>query len=577
MFKLSEQKKDLLDSEGPMLVLGGPGSGKTTIALLKAKKIIEEGIKNEQRVLFLSFARATIARVEQQSVGLKIPKIIRKHLEINTYHGFTWNILKSHGYLLRSGNQIRLLPPPEAASRLAEFKGQNSRNKEKKRLFFVEGLLHFDLFAYMSADLLTKSKSLLDIITDRYPVIIVDEFQDTNSDEWRLISLLGQQSHVIALADAEQRIYEFRGADPARIGEFITSHKPKQFDFGNENNRSSDTDIVKFGNDLITGANKGKTYNDVSVVQYPFRKGIGIYLNVKYALMSSVDRLKGTGKWSVAILTPSKQLMLNVSDFIGVGHKFKDGRVLPAYRHEVALETAGPSLAAVLIAGLLELSDEANEPVECFLRNLCEHIKGRKGDAPPNNADLTFSNAIANYITSGQIRGKNRKRTVDECNRIIKECRSIGFQGDPITDWLAIRNTIYTSTCNYIKQAALDSRYLRLLHKRANLNSTLGELWRTNGSYKGAINAVKAALLQEYFSMSTKVWTGIHVMTMHKAKGKEFDEVIIYEGRYQGKILRDGCDKKEHDQARLKLRVAATRAMKKVTILTPEGDVCGLL
>jgi DNA helicase II / ATP-dependent DNA helicase PcrA len=153
----------------------------------------------------------------------------------------------------------------------------------------------------------------------------------------------------------------------------------------------------------------------------------------------------------------------------------------------------------------------------------------------------------------------------------------LGYQGDPIKDWLAVRSIVATSTCKYIQQAAFDSRYLRLLHKRASLNSILGELWRTNSSYKGAIDAVKNALLQEHFSMSTKTWTGIHVMTMHKAKGKEFDEVIIYEGRYQGKILREGYDKKEYNQSRLKLRVAATRAMKKVTILTPAGDVCELL
>jgi DNA helicase-2/ATP-dependent DNA helicase PcrA len=99
MFELSEQKKQLIKTEGNLLVLGGPGSGKTTIALLKAKRIIEEeGIKRGQVVLFLSFARATISRVEEQ-VGVLISYKIRSHLEINTYHGFIWNLLKCHGYL----------------------------------------------------------------------------------------------------------------------------------------------------------------------------------------------------------------------------------------------------------------------------------------------------------------------------------------------------------------------------------------------------------------------------------------------------------------------------------------------
>ena len=65
-----------------------------------------------------------------------------------------------------------------------------------------------------------------------YPVIILDEFQDTSADEWQLIQLLGTQSKLIALADPEQRIYDFRGADPKRITQFIESFKPKIFDFG---------------------------------------------------------------------------------------------------------------------------------------------------------------------------------------------------------------------------------------------------------------------------------------------------------------------------------------------------------
>src|SRR4030042_1075768 len=246
MFELSEKKQELLKADGHILVLGGPGAGKTTIS-----------------------------------------SSIKQHLEINTYHGFTWNILKSHGYLISSNSPLRLLPPPEAAARLADVEGDIARNIEKRRLFEEEGLLHFDLFASLSAQLLSKSKSLTAILCDSYPVIILDEFQDTNADEWSLIRMLGERSRLIALADAEQRIFEFRGADPARIGEFISKFNPITFDFGLENNRSGDTDIVQFGNDLLTGANKGKNYNDVKIIGYSYRKGTGIHLNLKCAVLDS--------------------------------------------------------------------------------------------------------------------------------------------------------------------------------------------------------------------------------------------------------------------------------------------------
>ena len=59
------QRQSILDEAGPILVTGGPGCGKTTIALAKAQRVIEAGLKPGQTVLFLSFSRAAVARVER--------------------------------------------------------------------------------------------------------------------------------------------------------------------------------------------------------------------------------------------------------------------------------------------------------------------------------------------------------------------------------------------------------------------------------------------------------------------------------------------------------------------------------
>lgn len=65
-------------------------------------------------------------------------------------------------------------------------------------------------------------------------------------------------------------------------------------------------------------------------------------------------------------------------------------------------------------------------------------------------------------------------------------------------------------------------------------------------------------------------------MNIHKSKGKEFDEVIIYEGSFQ-RIVWAGANDKQKAQALLALRVAVTRAMKKTLILTPEKEPCPFL
>lgn len=221
MIQLHEdvKRQTILKADGHLLIMGGPGSGKTTIALFKAKQIAEsKKLKEGQKVLFLSFARATISRVEEQA-GTLIPTCLKKQIEMNTYHGFIWNIIKHHGYLLTE-NPIKLLPPHEASKHLVGI----TKKEVKKRLnelFYEKGLVHFDLFAKLCMQLLAQSCALKNIISKMYPVIILDEFQDTNTEEWELIKLLSESCRLIALADPDQRIYDFRGADPKRITQLI--------------------------------------------------------------------------------------------------------------------------------------------------------------------------------------------------------------------------------------------------------------------------------------------------------------------------------------------------------------------
>lgn len=574
VIELSESRTALLATTGNAIVLGGPGSGKTTVALLKADREIRAGaLKPGQRILFLSFARATIARVAQHAGKLLSTKDFAS-LEINTYHGFTWNLLRSHGYLMRDGRFITLLPPPEAAARLSAFKAEADRLLEKRRLFVEEGLLHFDLFAETASNLLARSTAICQIISDAYPFIILDEFQDTNHEEWALIRSLGRRSKILALADAEQRIYEFRGADPRRIGEFIKNFEPSTFDFGSENHRSSGTDIAAFGNDLLTGANKGKQYTDVTVDGYRFYRGCNQLFPLKIAVLKSLKRLTkdGGSGWSLAILVPTKQLMLQVSDYLSVA---ADG--LPVLNHDVALDTEAPSLAAVLIAVLLEGGANPGFIAQRLLNNLCVHIRGRKGSKLPNQMELDLVDALDGYLESGAINGPKKKKIVAAAQLVAEARFNLELFGDPWTDWLTVRGLLESSGIEVLQQVAKDAKYLRFLHKGSALRSRLNELWRSTGSYVGAENAIRDALLQEHFSASLKDWNGIHVMTIHKSKGKEFSEVVIYEGSHQGKFLRATATDREKSQALLALRVAVTRAMKNATILTPLNDRCPFL
>ncbi len=565
MLELDDARKAVIGCPRHMLVLGGPGSGKTTVALIKAEALIgEQQLKASQRVLFLSFARATVARVAEHA-GKLLPALERGKLEVNTYHGFTWGLLRSHGYLLRAGNPITLLPPPEAASRLSSLP-EDQREAEKQRLLAEDGLLHFDLFASNAALLLEGSKALQRIYGSSYPLIILDEFQDTNEDEWRFIRALTRYSQVMALADPEQRIYEFRGASAARIQEFQQAFNPDVFDFGIENHRSNGTDIVQFGNDLLNGVNRGRGYNNVVVQTYIPRKG-QLHLDFKRSVIGIKRRLlKGGRDWSLTILVPSKDFMAEVSAYLS-----NDADGLPSIRHEVAFDQEAAALAAVAIAALLEGGPHAESITLQLLRNLCAHVRGRRGEKTPSKSNLDLVEAIDGIAGGQALKKIAHRRVLAAVQEISQQRMQLVLTGDPAADWIAVRKLLDASTCAELQQIAADARFVRLLGKGTLLRGRLGEVWRGTQSYVGAEGLVRDALLQEHFQTVTKEWKGIHLMTMHKSKGKEFTEVLLYEGLMKGRYLSDIASPERERQARLTMRVAVTRAMQRATILTPNG------
>ena len=123
MIDLTEKQKEVIASDGHALVKGGPGSGKTTVSILKAGNIVRERLRRGQRVLFLSFARATVSRVlEAIDEEGELPREVKRQIEVDTYHAFFWRLIKTHGYLLGLPRRLNILTPHNEAVALSEIR-----------------------------------------------------------------------------------------------------------------------------------------------------------------------------------------------------------------------------------------------------------------------------------------------------------------------------------------------------------------------------------------------------------------------------------------------------------------------
>jgi len=428
------------------------------------------------------------------------------------------------------------------------------------------------MFAEMAADLLEQHPCLRQVVGLAYPTVFLDEFQDTNAHEWRLILELGRSCRLLALADPDQRIYEFRGADPARIGQFTAARSPLVIELGDDNHRSDGTDIVAFGNDLLTGRNRGKTYQQVKVVRWTYHSKSPVF-QLRTQVLASLKRLIKHGRgWSVAVLVPTKRMMIQASDALNDG-----SRGLPPIHHTVSIDPEGPTLAARAIAYLMEPATEPLDKLDQIIGHVASFYRGR-GGSDPNATDLKESTALETalraYRTTGRLRSKSILGPIMET---LKGLRAVTMSGDPESDWLAVRRHLDGCDCKRLRFIAAQARYVRLLGRGSQLRESLSASWRSHGRYADAVAIVDQAFAHEHFANSTRATRGVVVMNMHKAKGKEFDEVILYESDKHSRYRRHQSTDREAHQAVLNLRVSVTRARQRVTILTPDADPSPLI
>ncbi|WP_229413416.1 UvrD-helicase domain-containing protein [Massilia violaceinigra] len=574
-------RDSVLACEGHALVIGGPGSGKTTIALRKAVKRIKEGMSPGQSALFLSFSRAAVARIAD-AAKLEAGKDEQDLLSIQTFHSFFWDILKSNAYLLGAPRKLSILLPHDEKAISGgiddEDEGWDEWMTERERLFREDGRVAFDLFAPNAAELLVTSEYLLRSIARRHPIVVVDEAQDTGDFAWRCVKLLAPHTQIICLADLEQQIFDFLpGVGPERVDAIRAQLDPLEVNLGTQNHRSPDSEILAFGNDILAGTARGAAYKGISSIPYrPENPTPNFNILLRRALSELINAMKASSDKpieTITILVANNRSALKMSNALNAlgAHPGK------AVKHKLLFDEAESLLSARFAAFLLEPKDSAR--IEADVATSMELIAAAKRATGKAKAATTKLLEQATKIRNGKALDINIANAIRE---VIAGLHHDGFSGDPAQDWLKVKRALRISNQAELLSVANQLDYLVAFQRGHRISAGLAAEWLRSGTYYHARLALDQALAQEQILDGAEAQTGIQVMNFHKAKGKQFDGVIVVR---EARRTKNGVtssfiwrgDAAPYIKSRRVLRVGITRARAHMVLLDPMWPDCPLL
>lgn len=561
---LDATRKDILTATGHLLVEGGPGCGKTTIALLKARGVVET-LKPEQRVLFLSFSRAAVRQISDRMQGI-LSVAVRDRLEIRTFHAFFLDLVRSHGRLL-TGKVSSFITPDREGLLKADFEGD--WDEETDRLAREEGRFVFDRLAGTAATILERSGVVRALYSDAYPLIIVDEFQDTNTDQWRAVQAFSGASAITCLADPDQRIFDhIPGVDETRVAQAIEHLKPQRFDLSQDNHRSPGSGLLDYANAVLRNDASQAVPEDVRTFTYGWPAvtcEVRVH-QVLIALRSHLEEQLGRTP-TIAVLAPANSLVGRISEMIATDTVIDSG-TLPAVEHELNWDADLAAAAGYVVASIMEWPGLTREDaIVRTIRSVADfyRVKLSNGTTGARAKIKTLERAIVAFGEGKTVRSKTAQVIISSFDN--------GFElaGDPIDDWQSARALLEGST--ELEELFNKVRLLRLLKATDALAWALLDTWDGHGAYIDAAAVVQRVLSNEALEASQQDPAPVTLMSMHKSKGKEFDGVIIVEGEHGARLLDVDWDDKRTQANRRLLRVAITRSRHIVAFVRPRNAV----
>lgn len=287
-----KQKEAVLHTDGPLLILAGAGSGKTRVLTHRIAYLIDECGVNPWNIMAITFTNKAAGEMRERVDNLvgfgaesiwvstfhsSCVRILRRHIE-NLGYTTSFSIYDSDDQktLMRqvfktldidtkqfkersvlaaiSSAKDKLIPPEEFLLNAGgDFREKKTGEiyKEYQKQLKKNNALDFDDLIVKTVELFQNNPQILDYYQERFRYIMVDEYQDTNMAQFKLVSLLASKyRNLCVVGDDDQSIYRFRGADIQNILSFENTF-PGTMVIKLEQNYRSTQNILDAANEVI--------------------------------------------------------------------------------------------------------------------------------------------------------------------------------------------------------------------------------------------------------------------------------------------------------------------------------------
>ena len=598
-----EQRDAVQHRNGPLLVLAGAGSGKTRVITYRIAHLIADGVP-ARSILAVTFTNKAAREMRERTSALLHRE--GDGLWVGTFHSVCARLLRSYGdsvglsrgfvvydsddqktlvrrILKDHGISERMFGPRDVLSHIdkAKNKGVNAARyrptdffseivskvyPEYERRLLAANATDFGNLLLKTQELLEQNTDIRDHLAQSFSHLLVDEFQDTNLVQYKLVRLLsGQHNNLCVVGDDDQSIYSWRGANIANILEFEADHPNAKVIRLEQNYRSSQN--ILDAADAIIARNVG-------------RKGKTLWTDAgpgePIKIVTCADERREAEFVAQTINKLRETTDCTYGDFAVFYRTHAQSRVL-----EEALRSARSPIPHIVVGGIRFYDRAEVKDLLAYLRlmiNPCDDLAlQRIVNVPKRGIGKTTMERLASFARQRQCSlwdaaracasGTNSPVSRAASKRISQFCELIDeLSTTARTESASIAAEQALEASGYRESLALDGS-IEAQTRAENLMELLGSIndFETTTDDPTLLGFLEHVALTSTFDDVDPSQGAVTLMTVHGAKGLEFPVVMIV-GLEQGVFphARSLNDLDQLEEERRLAYVAITRAMKRL-------------